>query len=660
MVDRVYNIHMCCCWENPCLTRSTFLLLHYIYIRFLKQDQAVGSWIEVDEEVAREKASQCLRDIVAVMTKIKSVSSMVDCSGVINNNNMSMSMLKKVSKSTTSLRNATFSFAPTTTSTGGHGTSNATFPVFSNPALVSSSSTSTLTDRMNSSNIGGSGIQLRGSVARFFDTPNNKTKNESASNLLSGVASASRTAAQSGLALLRAKSVATNTNATDDGTSNAASGNFRWNPKSSNNAMSSGNNNIQPNNDMNQQINAMSSMNRLPQGSQSATARAGLALLQRGSGMGTATDPSSLSNPNNENSNTSSSSNANMSRVVSSMYSSNNSVRNVIPQQQQVSSNLPTRNSFISSANMGMSTSNAMQISSNNLRDMNQASQQQQQQQQLQQQMNGNSNTISNSNIGGGSWNYANVGTQLNAHQQQQQQQQQQQEQEQFMSRESSKRNLISASAPNLGDISMFLAKRRRPMVNAQWANNDGTNTASFPGNNDNSHSDDMGIPLEANQLNDHQLLQRSTNISSNGQIPNRAASMISLGANATTMGGNAVHQMSGVGQHSNASNDPLLQRFHELRSHLLAAPASIENNIDHDNSGRRRLSCVSEQQESRMPNMVDPTAVTDDNRHAGFSTSSRSTNMFASLLQQPRLVNAVASASSSNQPHVPPQQQLQ
>ena len=56
---------------------------------------------------------------------------------------------------------------------------------------------------------------------------------------------------------------------------------------------------------------------------------------------------------------------------------------------------------------------------------------------------------------------------------------------------------------------------------------------------------------------------------------------------------------------------------------------------------------------------MVDPTAVTDDNRHAGFSTSSRSTNMFASLLQQPRLVNAVASASSSNQPHVPPQQQL-
>ena len=41
---------------------------------------------------------------------------------------------------------------------------------------------------MNSSIIGGSGrVQLRGSVARFFDTPNNKTKNESASNLLSGL-----------------------------------------------------------------------------------------------------------------------------------------------------------------------------------------------------------------------------------------------------------------------------------------------------------------------------------------------------------------------------------------------------------------------------------------------------------------------------------------
>lgn len=39
--------------------------------RFLKQEQAVGAWYEVDEEVAREKASQCLRDIVAALTKGK-------------------------------------------------------------------------------------------------------------------------------------------------------------------------------------------------------------------------------------------------------------------------------------------------------------------------------------------------------------------------------------------------------------------------------------------------------------------------------------------------------------------------------------------------------------------------------------------------------------
>lgn len=39
--------------------------------RFLKLEASTGKWYEVDEDVAREKASQCLRDIVAAITKGK-------------------------------------------------------------------------------------------------------------------------------------------------------------------------------------------------------------------------------------------------------------------------------------------------------------------------------------------------------------------------------------------------------------------------------------------------------------------------------------------------------------------------------------------------------------------------------------------------------------
>jgi hypothetical protein len=38
---------------------------HYFSHRFLKQEEAGWTWHEVDAEVAREKASQCLRNIVA-------------------------------------------------------------------------------------------------------------------------------------------------------------------------------------------------------------------------------------------------------------------------------------------------------------------------------------------------------------------------------------------------------------------------------------------------------------------------------------------------------------------------------------------------------------------------------------------------------------------
>ena len=662
-----------------------YFISHLIYMyssRFLKQEQAVGSWFEVDEEVAREKASQCLRDIVAAVTKMKSVNSMVDCSGNIN-----MSMMSKSSKSTTSLRNASSFASVKMRNSSGHGTSNATFPSFtnSNPALVSSSSTSTLVDRMNHTSGSSNNINvqggLRGSVASFFDQHrnNNNSKNDSASNVLAGITSASRTAAQSGLALLRATPVSTNSSTGTKGgfgvnsrtlsssssgvtptvsnqrqmpastsTQSSALGNFEWNRKISSNAVGESSIN-QQNNDSTQRMSSMSSVRRLQQerqsvpafgeassigstatGSQSAAARAGLALLQRGSGMGTNHIPSSLSNFNK---------NANMSRVVSNMHSSHSSMASM-SQQQQPSQNLPTRNSFHTGDNIG-STNTAMQISSNNLRDMNQPQQQQQ--------------TMSNV---GNNMNYSQISTHLSTQQQQ---------------RSNSKRNLISVSAPNLGDISLFLAKRRRPMTNAQWANNEESMISSHNDSFTDHSTDETGNRLEPNQINDSQ--QHSTNVSSIGQMqPPRAASMMSLGANTPPVGGAAIFNTSGTGQNNHAANDHLLKRFHELRSHMMTTTASIEN-IAQNSEKVRRLSCVREQQESSMPSvnfhwnnntagnsssMLDHSAPTGE--HSVTSATSRSNNMFASLLQQPRIVNAVVappSASSSNQQPVQQPQSL-
>ena len=149
----------------------------------MKQEQAVGAWFEVDEEVAREKASQCLRDIVAAMTKMKSVNSMVDCSGNVNT-----SMMTKSSKSTASLRNASFGGGKIRSSSG-HGTSNAIFPSFASanntPALVSSSASSytfTMADRTNHTNSSSNNVSsgLRGSVASFFDQHRNTNTNKAA------------------------------------------------------------------------------------------------------------------------------------------------------------------------------------------------------------------------------------------------------------------------------------------------------------------------------------------------------------------------------------------------------------------------------------------------------------------------------------------------
>lgn len=52
------------------LTIVFFCFFPSIIYRFLKQDPCNGTWQEVDEVVAREKASQCLRDIVASRAKV--------------------------------------------------------------------------------------------------------------------------------------------------------------------------------------------------------------------------------------------------------------------------------------------------------------------------------------------------------------------------------------------------------------------------------------------------------------------------------------------------------------------------------------------------------------------------------------------------------------
>ena len=197
-------------------------------------------------------------------------------------------------------------------------------------------------------------------------------------------------------------------------------------------------------------------------------------------------------------------------------------------------------------------------------------------------------------------------------------------------------------------------------MLNAQWVNSDDVNSAENAYYNDNFNNDDsdrVGKLQDPNQLRDQQTQNRS-NIASMGHTrpgPGRAASMISLGANATLRGGNAVDSASGVGQNDITNNDQWLQRLHELRSQIITTSASIEN-MKQKNENVRRLSCVREQQESNMPNMnfhwnssiagdgnnVVDCALTGDG--SGNPTSSRSNNMFASLLQQPRIGTAVAS----------------
>ena len=209
-------------------------------------------------------------------------------------------------------------------------------------------------------------------------------------------------------------------------------------------------------------------------------------------------------------------------------------------------------------------------------------------------------------------------------------------------------------------------------MTNAQWANNEESMISSHNDSFTDHSTDETGNRLEPNQINDSQ--QHSTNVSSIGQMqPPRAASMMSLGANTPPVGGAAIFNTSGTGQNNHAANDHLLKRFHELRSHMMTTTASIEN-IAQNSEKVRRLSCVREQQESSMPSvnfhwnnntagnssMLDHSAPTGE--HSVTSATSRSNNMFASLLQQPRIVNAVVappSASSSNQQPVQQPQSL-
>jgi hypothetical protein len=173
------------------------------------------------------------------------------------------------------------------------------------------------------------------------------------------------------------------------------------------------------------------------------------------------------------------------------------------------------------------------------------------------------------------------------------------------------KRNVMSVSAPNLGDISQFLAKRRRSGVNMQWpGENDGMQNATF-----------SNVPSINNGIEPVQM-----DMSSGRPIGGRAVSMMALGS-------------TGIAKNVRPV-DPLMQRLQALRSnmHSHASAGATANAIDYrDPDISRRLSIVREQENSSMGNFnwngeEEPQTQSEQER-----TTENNRSMFASLLQPPK-----------------------
>jgi hypothetical protein len=498
-----------------------------------------------------------LRDIVAANTKMKA--------GTVDITKPMMS----ASKSTTSLRNVSSLLGHS--SQGALNTASISSLQNHRPALVSSASTSTLL-RSNNSN------RSRNSAASFFDQRNKNDKDTNST--LRNVKSASRTAAQSGLALLRATNSYRQTSSTN------------------------GNDVVSMSNSSTTTMNNASTMQPKPSGVM---------------GNFDWNKPATIQPMN-----------TNVSRVVSNMYSAQSNA-SMGTQQEQSSVTNSKRNSF--------HNDNAMQISTNNLTNLSRPDMRKN---------NLNSSAPNNTGAISSNVNYS-FGIQLQQEQTRQ-----------------AKRSSLSASAPNLGDISMFLAKRRRPMLNAQWntAKDEESETLQQHNASVQNNVDNM---LRPNHMADvEQQVNNDSNFAStlgHGRRPAKASSMISLGA--------TVASSSGTG-----SNDPLLQRLHALRSNIMMGNIDDSNSSSHD---KRRLSCVREQQESTMPsgnfNWSNNANTTNGNNTdqlpSGFmgnvsnsymsnisSPQRQSTNMFASLLQQPRIVNQTLTMPSMNNQQALPQQQ--
>jgi hypothetical protein len=510
---------LCVFYFSLSFSSALFVIVYdsLVQCRFLKQEQTVGVWHDVEEEVAREKASQCLRDIVAAITKGKvktgrlKVDSEIAMSSAFDDGGKDGTMAMSVST----------------------------------PSLHS-----VVSGAVKSSSI---------DVSKFFG------HSKSAANL--NAATASSPAAAAGLALMRGS--ATMANLTSGGIV-MGSGNAQWNTNSfmmNNNSNNMFNNNIRQAGGLNTG-GGMQTSN--PAMGQSAAARAGLSLLRAGN-PSAQTASSNVAFPS-------------MSRIVSnaSYNAVNQTGRNPAAQaglEMLLSNTAATTNSQLPNIR---ESGTAMQISTADLQDLANNSN------------SGNAGYVNPSRqlrFGGSAANIVVDQSKLN-------------DNVGFASPddesgESSfaamERKRRFVSAPNLGNISSFLAKRQR--------------SGGFQpmGQNATFNIDEMES-LEPIQLEEFQRPRTG---------PTKAVSCMTLGglksASAMNLGSARRRQEGGY-------QDPLLRRLQTLRASIGGGNEGVGNMFLNDHGAS-----IEETDESQS----------STGNFAWDNSSTGRPNMFASITQR-------------------------
>jgi hypothetical protein len=496
----------------------------FVQCRFLKQEQTVGVWHDVDEEVAREKASQCLRDIVAAITKGKVKTGRLKVDG-------------EMAMSSGNLNSGAFDDG------GKEGTMAMSVSTPSLHSVVSGAAKSSSID-----------------VSKFFG------HSKSAANF--NAATASSPAAAAGLALMRGSATMANLGGGGN-SSTMGSGNAQWN---TNSFMMNNNNNNMFNNNIRQAggLNAGGGMQTSnPAMGQSAAARAGLSLLRAG-------------NPNAQ----TASSNAafpSMSRIVSNTSSNavNQTGHNPAAQaglamllgNRAASTNSQLPNIRESGTAMQISTADLQDLANNS----NNAS-------------GGYVNPSRQLRFGGSAANIVVDQSKVN-------------DNVGFASPDDEGESSFAAlerkrrfvSAPNLGNISSFLAKRQR--------------SGGFQpmGQNATFNIDEMES-LEPIQLEE---FQRPRN------VPTKAVSCVTLGglksASAMNLGSARRRQEGGY-------QDPLLRRLQTLRASIGGGNDGVGANMFLNDNG---VSIEEDESQSSTGNF------------AWDNSSTGRPNMFASITQR-------------------------